>query len=533
MTNAQVTQSSIEVDWEPAADAQVSQTLIEVDVLVSELGLGVPTGVEKATFTHTLAGRNGGALNPLVADFRALEQANGGQIGMTGRVSPDELSQDIDASQDGSIWQVGTKENGATQMWGKCKTPALTGGVVDLSAEGPARLADKELERLLGQSYEGFVYADEHPHNYTQNKHIEVDIRRGRIAFRGEADHTFAGGEIAGAVFFALRQRLRRIAFTINRPDVSTAWELVLHGADIDDDGLGASLTEIETWPLDTGDPTDIDYDIADHYDLLRLSLRKVGAGTPSDPPRFWVTGLRVNGPIGDDDDVTASDVVRFICARLGVSDALVRESGIPVFPFDLRDLSYADALDLMSIFTGWRWLFHTRNLDIVCDFAPYSRRRWVLVDPETPLDLLPEPRYSRVVVNHRWADGVAIGQVEAIADPNTLGRIVTAPVINLDVGSGEELAESIAQRLANFYVKQRWTGSLTFTRVRDEDGLMWHHSYVRAGDQIFVPQVNTWVDIDVLERTQPHSTVNLPSGLPLLDRFNARRARKRSIPGR
>jgi hypothetical protein len=255
---------------------------------------------------------------------------------------------------------------------------------------------------------------------------------------------------------------------------------------------------------------------------LTATLSKKLGAGVPQ--PKVFVNAIKVFG-IATDDDYTCSDVVRHICSRLGVRDDFVQECGIPALPAHFVQ-AHGDVLALMCLMSGWHAFMFRSGEHMYLDFAPFSDTRWYATDPETFLDLLPQPRFNRLILEHKWEDGFTTGIVTVQADPDPLERTITAPVMKLDRPASRRRAQLIGQRLVNDLAKQRFTGTITTDRLRDRMGRPVAASQARAGDEIFVPN-HGWLQVD--SATRSDSSVmqfSIAGTEQMLDQYNALRTR-------
>jgi hypothetical protein len=467
-------------------------------------------------------------------DWRAEESSSLGMVGISGRIPVSTYDRAADVYRAGAEWPIFRKENGEMIGWGELTEPILHGDFVELAARGVAHRAEKEVQNLLFQSrsYDDWAPAESEPHSYAvsthANKHIDMQIRSGRITWRPQKDYAFAGGEEHGAVFWEPDETLTRIAFTVKH-DASAEWELVLKAANAYEDGVGDTLTELTTWDLGAvADGTAIDYTVTGHYDLLYLALRKVTTETPTDPPKVHVTKLRVSAN-GADDDYTASDLVADLGARLGWDIENVQPSGQVIVPFRMERMTFREAFEYACLVTGWRAVARKAPSGTILEFGPWDTRVYTLVDPEATRNLVPLERFDRASVVARYAGGNATKVVRAIADPNPLPDPNPYPqVIELPGRQPSvDQAEVIAQRVADFLAEPRYSGSATFSMVLDEFGIPQPANIVRAGDTLYDPSRGVRLKVDGLTRTQASVTATFLSSIPFIERLGARRARR------
>lgn len=470
----------------------------------------------------------------LIGDWRAEESSSCGGVGMSGRIPVSVYEKAANVYRAGAEWFATRREAPGIIAWGELTEPIPHGDFVEIAARGVAHRAEKEVKSVLFQSrsYDDWAPAESEPHSYTvsghANKHIDMQIREGRITWRPQKDYGFAGGETHGAVFWEPDEKLTNVSFTVKH-DADAEWELVLKAANAYEDGPGDTLTELTTWDLGTtADGTAVSYDISGNYDLIFLALRKVTTETPTDPPKVHVTKLRVSAN-GADDDYSASDLVRDLCARLGWDDSEVQESGQVIVPYRLQRESYRSAFEYASLITGWRVVARKTPSSIICNFAPWDDRVFTLIDPETTRNLVPLERFDRATVIARYAGGFATKAVTAIADPNSLPDPNPYPAVIELPGRQPNVdqAETIAQRIADFLVEPRYAGSATFDMVLDSNGIPQPANVVRAGDTLYDPYRGAKLKVDGLTRTQASVTATFLQSIPFIERLGARRARR------
>lgn len=467
-----------------------------------------------------------------VGGFQSLESSSGGQVSCRGEISLEHYLENRLVYTAGSKWVVSRGESADVQFVGDLTEPSVNQGRVEITARGCAIEAEREIRSRLyaTRGFEASEPADSEPHEYAVNKHIEVDIRPGRIKWRPQKDFAYSGGEMSGAILhWEPGQRLSRSDFRIKKSENDSGWEFVLSGVNTEDDGVGATLTELETWDLGVANPdgTDIEYQVPGDYDLLYIGLRKVGAGTPSDPPRFWITRGAVYGA-ADGPDFDAGDLVRDLCAILGWDDTEVESNGTLVLPYRIEGESARAIFDYVELITGWRVVARRTLGATVCNFGSYTQRVYSLIDGEYEEDLQPLERFNRASVVYRWAGGNATSVVKAMADPDPLRDINEAPPVTL---SGKQptkaQAEIIAQRVADELSEFRVAGTVKAVYVLDENGFVRSAHDVRAGDALYHPRLGMKLKVQELSREEIPVTFTFLSHLPFVERLDAKRARK------
>lgn len=470
---------------------------------------------------------------PFIGDFEATESASCGGDSLKGVIDEATYLKHPDVYRFGAQWFVYSGETADPDAWGRLTQPVISGGLVELSARGPAQLAEREVRSRLYQDrgFSEWSPADADPHEYSMHKKIDVDLAPGRAKFKPQKDVNYNGGEQAGVIRWQPGEALTRIAFRIRKSEDDGGWELVLHGANTHENGEGAALTEITTWSLGAVNPdgTDIEYGISGNYDLLRLGLRKIGAQTQADPPRFWVTKMRVNG-VADGDFYDAADVVRDLCALLGWSDAEVDDTGINILPFRIDGESLRDVFDYCALISGYRAVARRLPARIVMDFGPWTRNVYSVLDPHQPRNLQAQTPYNRmeIVFTVAGSETVQSLMVEAEPDPLTYPSRTPEPLEIPYPVPNKEFARDIGQRIIDAFANPTPTGDFQITEVTDSNGIRRPAHVVRGGDSLYYPEVGKAIKIaDLSKSTTPIVSGQFVVGLPLAERVQARRQKR------
>lgn len=371
---------------------------------------------------------------------------------------------------------------------------------------------------------------DAEPQDSWSAAEIDVSVEHGAIVFKVTRGATVFDQQrtriiraLSGEETFS---RVELDGLTKNR-DTGT-YTLLIEVAD-DEDG---EFSTVESVAMGEDGPASVEVKIPGGNSVVAYSLQRNGDAVNAKPFKLRIPSARLFGR-APDDTFTASDIVRDTCRVAGVSDRYVIESATPALPAEFAATPLSEVNDLMAVYTNRVWLYWREGLDEVCYFGPTGRRRWVLADPWSLRDLVPQLPYSRVVLTYKWDDGVATGWVEAVADPNPLGRIVTAPPLALEAPGSRDLAQVVCQHLADFYVQDRSSGTLTFKRLQDESGLWWDGQHCMAGDEIYVPQDRVWVFVDQIEHRDEYVIAKVGDvPVKILQRYNAKVARRRAARG-
>lgn len=560
---------------------------------------------------------------------------------MTGRVPRRVLLDNPDVLAEGSEWIVYSRETGQVLGFGYLKNPADNGGVVDLSADGPAILAERELDRLLYMkrgSYRAWVEEDSeehgrgvHPlsaptltpgaagnvnvgmHHYrvtfvtadgetrpgprsdldilTSAKHVllsnipkgprfvtarniyrtsaggstyglvttisdnttttyddnladsglgasppdsfegsEIDAQAGEgaLVFEVPKGASVFDGQFAAMIFSADSEELNKVNLAFVKSRDATAYRVRLSSADDDE----SAFVSEQSWVMDEDAPGEETIRLDNQgATSIRIAFERIGDTTDAEHFKLKVINLEIFGR-AIDEDFSTSDVVRDIGAELGLGTSRVRESGVPALPADFQNGTYGQVLDLMALLSGaknpWRWLIYRVGRSLELDFAPFSRQRYVFDSSWGLSELLPLPVYSHSLITFDRADGTP-AQIIGKADPNPLGFKRVAPPVHIDHPGGHEKGQRFADGVADFLATQRYAGTLEFARLRTLTGAAVDHSRIHAGVEIFVPNLKTFVQVDELEGDDTTTVSRHPERLPILDRWEAKREKRRS----
>lgn len=342
--------------------------------------------------------------------------------------------------------------------------------------------------------------------------HLQIDVAPGAYVY---AD------QVAGFTWHVRRSDAQRLRALFEQSRAASNWEIRIHASE----NRQGPWTLEETVDLSAshsklvGDPP-LEFTEED-ADAVRIVLKRKTDGSDAAGLSITIRRLRVYGE-AEDDDYSTSDLVRSVCSRLGISDGMVMSTGVPCLPQLFRNVPYSAILDMATLLTGpWRWLFLVQEDAVVCDFAPYKRRRWGLV---APADTLPLPQYSRVVVEDPEGRELA----EAVANPNPLGYRKTLRIA-LPFRIDRDVAQVLAEMAVEDAVAVAWTGSTQVTEVLNENGQLVPHTRVRGGDQVLEPTLGVYLNVDSLERQHHLSRLEFPDRWSRVDRFVARLERRRA----
>lgn len=492
------------------------------------LGAGVGTRLAGEP-VHQFVSPRGVARWPVVGGFERTDSYAGGWKAAKGQISLDEFERNRNVYTAGAEWFVFDRQYGTLLYRSELLEPVASGGSVDISGRGPGSVLDKNAPRLLFSAIGAKEWADGAgvPFEYENTKKIALEVGEAGIVWKVDKDRTFAGGEVSRAVFYAEGfDGLSRLAARIRKDAHHGNLELVLSGRNVKEAGdYQAAATEIAVWSLGgagVADGAEISQAIDADYDLLELALRATGPFTASDEIEIAARRLRVGG-LSDDDDTTADDVFAEVFDRIGCEVVRIEPSGVPVAPIDHKDGTYAGLLDSIALRIDYLYRVYWEGGKLVGEAGSWGKRRYTVLDPESPRDLVPLERFDRVTVVFTYPNG-APGRVRIKAQGLSLPDPNEAPPIRITGRPmDDESAEIVGSILADRLVTKRWSGSGSALTVVDETGAKVHANVVQAGDLLYYPEVGAEVRVGEVSGGQNLATFRFTEGLPFLDRLAAR----------
>lgn len=195
-------------------------------------------------------------------------------------------------------------------------------------------------------------------------------------------------------------------------------------------------------------------------------------------------------------DEFFGQDVVKEVCARLGMGDEWVQFDGVNLHALDHKEGTYADLLDLVAVLTGYRWRILHNAQGLYCDFGPWNDHTFYTTRAAGPSDVFGTTIYNRVSVNYTSTRGIAR---EVMADPldinlpdpyeNGLELVFPqdGPVQLPDRYNTRDVAQQVAVRLLRQVMKPRLGGSIERSWLEDENGNVVPAYQAMSGDTIIL----------------------------------------------
>lgn len=476
---------------------------------------------------HMVLSERGVARWPVMDDYEGADSYAGGWKAAKGKISRAEFDAYPNVYAAGAQWFVFDRQYGTLLYRSELGEPVPSGGSVDLAGRGPGAVLEESAPRLLFSANGGAEWADggAEPFEYGASKKIGLDVGERGIVWTIDKDRVFAGGEESRAVYYAEGfDGISALAYRLRKDAHHGNLELVLRGRNIGEAGdYQAPATTLATWNLGgTGllDAQDVDQPISGgEYDLLELSLRAAAAFTAGDDIEVSARRLKVGG-ISEDYTTTADDVFAEVFDRVGCDVIRIEPNGTPVDPIDHKDGTYAALLDSVALRIDYLYRIYWQGGKLVGEAGSWGARRFSVLDPEIPRDLIPLQRFDRVTVVFTYPNG-APGRVRIRSEGMRLPVPKDAPTIRI---SGrpmdDEAAELAAATLADRLVTKRWSGSGQALAVVDESGSVVHANILRAGDVLYYAKEAAEVRIGEIAFGDGVPALRFNEGLPFLDRL-------------
>lgn len=486
--------------------------------------------VQSAEPVHMVLSERGVARWPVVSGFEALDAYNGGWKGAKGKISRSEFDAYPNVYSAGAEWFVFDRQYGTLLYRSELSEPVPSAGSVDLAGRGPGAVLDGAAPRLLFSAHGGSEWADggAEPFEYGATKKIALSTGPNGVVWKIDEGRVFAGGEESRAVFYAEGfDGLSALAYRLRKDAHHGNLELVLRGRNVGEAGdYQAAATTIATWSLGVAglaDGADVDQQIAGgDYDLFELSLRTTGPFTAGDDIEVAARRLKVGG-ISEDYETTADDVFAEAFARIGCDVIRIEPNGTPVHPVDHRDGTYAGLLDSIALRIDYLYRVYWEGGKLVGEAGSWGSRRYTVLDPEIPRDIIPLQRFDRVTVLFTYPNG-APGRVRIRSEGLRLPVPKDAPPIRITgKPMDDEGAELVGATLADRLVTRRWSGSGQALEVVDDVGARVHANIIRAGDLLYYAAEAAEVRIGEVSLGAGPPSFRFTEGLPFLDRLSAR----------
>lgn len=455
---------------------------------------GTPYFAVRHHFTATT-----GQATAAVADAIA-EDEPGGYTTVTGTVLPGEIPEPL--LTPGAEWRI-VGSDGHEVWYGDLIQAVARNDRIELTGRGTRSRAERFSGRLmfLSRNAADFQPGDSDPYNYKTGDAYEIDAQGSRIAITASKDADVNPNAKNGVVFWAEDNVIQSVAFNMDWNGTGAVLKNVIRIMS----ALGPNGTLTQAGgdiSMDTTPPV-IDRNIAGRNegtkrpDLIWIGMHRVDdvASTFATKIKIVLTNLRVRGLV-DQDQFFGQDVVKEVCARLGVDDHEVQFDGVDLHALDHKDGSYADLLDLIALLTGYRWRFLHNSQGIYCDFGPWEDKTWYTTRAAGPSDIYGTTIYNRASVRYTTTRGI-VREVMAepididVPDPYEQGLEIVFPqdgsVELVDRYNTRDVAEQIATRLLRQVIVPRLGGTMERVWLEDENGNVVPSYHAMSGDTIVV----------------------------------------------
>lgn len=347
---------------------------------------------------------------------------------------------------------------------------------------------------------------------------ISIDVRKGSIVLSVVPDTPILATDRADLLAPFEGADVTHLHMVIHQTKSLPNWEVIFSYGEAPD----GVMTDFLTLDLDGLESKEVDQAVPQAVDssMVRARLHRKTDGTETTGFVIRMRAMRVYG-MASDDDYTTSDIARDVYARIGISDAGVKESTLPALPQDFPGGTWRDPMDEMGGLAGYSWGVWKEGLNDVGYYFPPTDTVWLYCEPEFPRDLVAQQMYNELTLNILRSDGVVVRSVTCHANPDPLDDIVTYPAIDLVTPVSVEKATQMCQRIVNELATRRWAGSVRFRAVKAPDGSLVHGNLVKAGQSIwFPPPINAALTIDLLEKGNTLAIANFTDRVPLIDLF-------------
>jgi hypothetical protein len=467
--------------------------------------------VPAAQLRHTLT-KVGGAtlvlegLPRLIEEFDADCLAPGGFGSASGYISVATYEYNPDFFVWGTKWQVTNSLDSDRVVWGGLMLdPAFDGSKYQVLGEGNGRRAEKFFDHMIWQTrdLDRFTAADENPHNYDNDKQIEVEVKGQRIRFSVPRKTTFKKDGSnnpsqwhTSIVWWGEGRDINRVAFDYEGVSEAKGFDLqVLTGV-----GPSGSLTTRMTQSLNSpghGGSKNIT-SIPDNHDMVVFRVRRTTGREKVRKFKLDIKNIRINCLAGNDDTYETHKVVNDIVSMIpGLSGTGVDTSTRNALPLDVDEASAAELLDEIALYDNRYWGIEGTAAAPDMKYNTWGKTEWRLTDPYATVQLQPVERYNRCRVPYRIKPGGVKGWTKQTASPNPLAGL--GPEFNdfqIDLDDPlppQDLAEAFAGNIANDLAEFRPVGTIELITVEDDnspgtDLSAWR---IRAGETIKLVPIN------------------------------------------
>lgn len=446
-----------------------------------------PRPVAFSRVRHVARGAVASPAFSVVGDWEARESANGGYMAASGKVPRARIAGPFRRVVGGAELRSYLDSDDQIVFAGVVKEPPLDGVWRLLQVDGHGSIPDRRPQNLFyadWDPYSSFHPAEGDPHHYADsdpNVHSGSD---GMILFESTAGDVYADGDKACLVYARPGMAITRVTGTFHQKpgavNPEDFWESRLEAAESFPTGV---RNAVETFDLSGAD--NYAFDVAmPGTEQIDFMMERTATGESGG---YWIhyTDLKIYG-IAQSDVFTPSQAVRDVCGRLGISTAMVQESGGNILPLPSVLMTPGQVLDYAALVMDWRWCIWDTGFGPVMDFGPWTTRRWRLLDPEKQFHPIALPRYRFVEAEFYWTGSITQTLRVASTDP-------TLPRENQDVYrirtvlKDRPTALEACRRLVTYLSSVRQGGNARVFTVRDAFGFEVPSLYTRAGDVVDV----------------------------------------------
>lgn len=249
-------------------------------------------------------------------------------------------------------------------------------------------------------------------------------------------------------------------------------------------------------------------------------------ADAPGTAVDITLSDIRVNG-IAQGDHMSAGEIARDICTRLGLPTPYVDGGGWNVLPYVVDNQTAGDVLTYLATISNRRFRFLDSGARPYLEFGHYGDHRYTIADERQPVHPLPLERYDRVTVPVQ-VHGVDTVPVRAHLYPSPLPRRHDYGRIELDQAfRSTDPAERFAEDLLDHLSTQRFGGDAELVEVTDENGTRRSARVLHAGDVLRHAATDS-NHMRISSITRSNGAVNVQFGdiPPIVERANDRRSK-------
>ena len=471
-----------------------------------------------------------------VDGFRDSHDINGGFTAATGNISEAEYTSHTALYQMGTTWLV-KDDVTAEYIWaGQLNDPeVLDDGSVILTADGWGKLSDTSSGYFLLLSYnlESWVMGDQEPLSYNLSDKYNVKIGGNTIAWVIDKETAFKRNDLgnpaewwSGAFRYTPGNDIRYISFSIEKPKNMPDYKLQI----VKGTGPSGALTVVQQWTLDAGAPSSVTQAITAGSDMVGIRVLRTTQAEQAEVRRVAVKNVHIGSYI-QSDTIELDDAFSLLFDEMNITTKDISASTVSAVPYEADQGTFGQIADELSLLDNWNWRIDVNGAGSKVGYAgPIGRKTWNLVRANSPVHLLPQPRYSHVRFSYKAAGGVTL--TDTVQSSPAIVPAGYERTFQLDLPEPPHftVAQLFAQKVANYMSEIRHSGTASFTFVTDPSGpTEVHGTKVRPGDKLVLTnQDNRAVIVNSLEHDAGGdiTTVSLANGQPMLDQWLARNKR-------